>query len=446
MRDRTRSFWQNHPMWSLLIAAIVIVGLTIVGVKYVPKAWAWATDDRPAPSQELLDAATVTTPTIKCKQDDPTLGTVNMRIESSMPVGTGPSQRWWGDSVALPMADNDQVLSLGQIMDTVCHDPHYGHVVANALAETYVGNVSLVSRNDWLKSLSLESIPTSAAAYMPTLNLEDKSFDQSTEAVKKNQEWQVAASYINTLLHNFANLGYHSPQSVWNYHLTGVERVTLPYENTADLATVGKNDKQENLRALVMGLTEKGQKCPILQIAFNTGDKRPEGVDICKEEAPKPVISTPAQPHNPTPTSEKPKPVEQCKNCGGPPPPPCCAPPPPPPPPPPCCAPPPETKGTVHVPMPQDLPMAPAPGPVQVEPNHPQVPNTGALPGAPNVQDPTSAGGVRAVDEGVHQQEPDVIRGSGGDVGNAPVNGAPTGDGSGGSGGDVGQAGSTAPE
>lgn len=402
MRDRTRSFWQNHPVWSLLIAAVVIVGLTLGAVKGIP-AIAHAFDDRPTPSEETLDAISIKTPTEECVPDDKSLGTVNMRVESMNPVGTGQGERLWSDSVALPMAGNDQVLSLGQIMDTVCHDPHYGHVVANGLAKLDVGNVALVSRNDWLKSLSLESVPSSAAAYMPTLNVERPSFGQATEAVKKNQEWQVAASYINTLLKNLGNMGYHSPQSVWNIHLTG-------FDAGVKLPTVGLNDHQENLPALVLGLTEKGQECPILQIAFNTGDKRPEGVDICKGES-RPVVSTPVQeapqkvvtpakPGRPVTPVKPNKPVNPPKQCTT-----CCSgcPPPPPPPPVPCPngCPPPEESKTLDIPHDEGIQPAPQdvfePAPSVPAPDNFFVPDTPAgTPSAPIVGNPSSPTGATA--------------------------------------------------
>lgn len=414
--------WKNWALVILVatIALYAILAHTPVGTflkeasgsKTIGEAWDFAFSEKPTPSEDILKAVTIAVPTEECKPDDSTFKTVNMRVESLALVGPGVGQRRWSDSVALPMAGNNQDLALGQIMDTVCHDPHYGHVVAAGLAKLDVGNVALVSRNQWLKSFSHEEIPTRAAAYMPTLNVENPDFTQSGEAVNKNKEWQVAASYINTLLRNLANMGYHSPKSEWNFHVNG-------YDDKVKLPTVGLNDHQEDLPALVLGLTEKDQDCPIVQIAFNVGDKRPEGVNVCTKVEAKQIVHKPAPPAPGTSTEVPPPPGDNpppyyppvCDHCGPPPPPVC----------PPDCPPvnPPGKTG----PPSGDLTVPPAqpiepPGRMDV-PQVPFVPGPESLPGAPITGNPATDSGAMA--PGATPVESGVDRGDSGAGTPAPV-------------------------
>ena len=306
MRDRTRSFWQAHPLWSALLGAILVIAVFLGVTKLVIPAVAHALDDRPTPSAEALQAITVTTPTQTCDAwKNQLTQTVPLRVESMEPVG----KRIWSDSVALPIDGANQDLAFGQVLNTICSDPHYGLTVGAALARLDIGNTSLLSRNDWLGQFTFDKVPATAASYMPTLNVTSPTSDQINNAVKRNTDWQKTAGYINTLLVQLQRLGFHALPSTWNVHLTGFER-------SVGLPTVGLNDKQENLPALVLGWTEKGQQCPLFTIAFNTGDKRPEGVDICAG-APQQTISTPVVPAPPTAT---PPPVVECPNGCAPPP------------------------------------------------------------------------------------------------------------------------------
>lgn len=386
----------------LLIAAIIYAILA----SFVWQAW-WKPSDRPTPSQDILRALQFEVPTQKCEPDSN--GLVSFRVEGIMPG------RKWSNSIALPMDGVNADAALAQMMDTVCHDPSFGATVAAGLAHATDGQMALTDYYEWLKPFRFEEVDEIAKDYMPAFKngvfRDDLSVDETLDAIQKNKDWQEVAALINTALANLNNMGIQSPQSVWNAHQVGRSDSGLP--------EVALNDKQENLPALVLGLTEKGEKCPIFQIAFNVGDKRPEGVNICKEA--EKVVPVQHRLVPPVPTPQGPPPPS------GPPP---VAPPPwtPPVGPPPVTPPPvnPPCQGKWCNPNVMVEPGAP-PAVVSEPPSDPDVPlnpytpGPESLPSAPVTGDPGTDDGAAA--PGATPIEADVDRGVDGSA-PAPVDSA----------------------
>jgi hypothetical protein len=381
----------------LAIAAIVYAILAI----FVWQAW-WKPNDRPTPSEDILRALQFEVPTQKCEPDSN--GLVSFRVEGLMPG------RKWSNSIALPMDGVNAEAALAQMMDTVCHDPSFGATVAAGLAHATDGQMALVNYYEWLKPFRFEEVDEIAKDYMPAFKngafRDDLSVDETLDAIQKNKDWQEVAALINTALANLNNMGIQSPQSVWNAHQVGRSDVGLP--------EVALNDSQENLPALVLGLTKKGEECPIFQIAFNVGDKRPEGVNICKEA--EKVVPVQHRLVPPVPTPQGPPPVAPPPS--GPPP---VGPPPVNPPGPNCtthpvpeCFPiPPETKTNVSAPLPQAPPAAEGRPPAT--PRVPEAPSNGEQIGSSNNEDRHSVGGVSPVEDQqqpVHDAAPDINMGA----------------------------------
>jgi len=131
--------------------------------------------------------------------------------------------------------------------------------------------IDIVALNPRLKEYTdVSQITPIATTFVPLLNVEKPTTAQVDNAVKQNAAWQQDAALLNTLLERFAVLGIDARKSVVNYHLTDY---ALDIDS---LPTVGVNDKQEKLPALIFALTEKGQCRELVAFGANIGDRRPE--------------------------------------------------------------------------------------------------------------------------------------------------------------------------
>lgn len=236
-------------------------------------------------SDEVIAALTVDTVDERTCEADAT-GVVPLKVGAL--EGTPP--RVWSDALSTPVGDKANALA--HIQRGICEDPLLGSTWAVALANVEVGDTTIGELNKgWLGKFRVnpDQINNLAAEYIPLLDLpaSEKTAEKVEEAVRKNGEWQATAQKINTLLNRFQDVGVHSPKSVWNYHLAGGGAVV------SGLPEVALNPKQENLEAVILVLTEKGDSCPVVAVGGNIHDKRPEGFDTGCTEDGKPRVDVP---------------------------------------------------------------------------------------------------------------------------------------------------------
>lgn len=248
--------------------------------------------DTTSASQEVLDKLTVKTIDEGTCESDAS-GLVPFDISSLK----GLPPRVWSDAISTPVSnENDPAIALNDVRWAICHDPVLGITWAHALAGVKVGDTTIGDLNDWLKPYQVDAgeISEQAAGFIPLLDASaaDKTPEKVEAAVSKNGEYQALAQRVNTLINRFWSMGIHSPMSEWNYHLAVGGAVV------GKLPEVELNDKQENLKSVVLVLTEKGDSCPIVAIGANVYDKRPEGFPTGCDDKGKPRVDVPV-PGNP---------------------------------------------------------------------------------------------------------------------------------------------------
>lgn len=268
------------------------------------------TDDERAALIKALTVKTVPA-SAECKTDD--FGNVDYEIDSLLAV----PPRMWPDAISTPFVATDPTAMRVELQKEICEDVVLGvsyltftatSVRDTLLAETGIDLNKLNPRLGEYTDIS--QITPKATAFVPQLNIVDLSKKQIEEAMAKNADWQKDAALVNTLLERFAVLGIEARQSIVNYHL-------VDYALDADaLPTVGVNDKQENLPALIFAITEKGQCGEITAFGANTSDKRPELFEAKKCVPPVETPPTTTVPPPPGCTSNC-NPTPPCtSNCG----------------------------------------------------------------------------------------------------------------------------------
>jgi hypothetical protein len=245
----------------------------------------------------LIKSLTVTTvpASAECKTDS--FGNVAYAIDSLLAV----PPRLWPDAISTPFVATDPAAMRVELQKEICEDPVLGvswlTFMATSVRDTLLAEtgIDLIKLNPRLGEYTdVSQITPKATAFVPQLNVEDLSKKQAEEAMAKNADWQQDAALVNTLLERLAVVGIEARQSVVNYHLAD-------YSLDADaLPTVGVNDKQENLPALIFAITEKGQCGEITTFGANIGDKRPELFEAKKCVPP---VETPTPPAPPTTTT-----------------------------------------------------------------------------------------------------------------------------------------------
>ena len=311
-----------------LAVAVIAAGALFQGVMSSPAALA---DNSGAPNADTIKALTVTTASYTCQKDSN--GLVAFDIGALKPVGD--SGRKWSDAVSTPFKETAPAKINDELAQAICHDPLMGSMVANYFANLKLGDFEVASVNPWLnefKGDAAKVINVKAASYIGLLNVQNPSADQVTKAAARNNDYQQLAAKAVTLLTKYAGGDVNADMSETNYHLMGGG---LAADN---LPAVGLNDKQENLPALQLVLTQKGQDVCLDKIGFNTGDKRlesfkcaptpkcaagtdkagqmiPEGQTAEWCTTPKPAPKQTAPSTSTTPSSPT-TPAPSCANCG----------------------------------------------------------------------------------------------------------------------------------
>lgn len=298
---------------AVAIALVVLLVAVIAIVHFVPMIFgssAKATIERTDEDREaIIDALTIksTSADAECNTDN--YGLVKFQIGALEPV---PDPRKWSDALGTPIASSDPEEARDELQQTICEDPLLGASyltffatdVRNLLIENT--GVDIVELNEWLKPYAADpnEINVTAAGFIPLLDVKDPSEAQIDAAMDLNRDWQHEAEFVNTLLDRFEVSEIDARKSIVNYHLAIGGLVV------GNLPAVERNDKQENLPALIFSLTEKDQCRELLSIGANVGDKRPELFEA-KECEPTPT---------PTPTSttpsEEPECTEDCDDDG----------------------------------------------------------------------------------------------------------------------------------
>lgn len=319
----TESKRSNKSKWLVIIAAIVAAVLIVVmlinsfgGTSAVAPAEADGTGDSLSEEtrQMIIDSLTVTTtsPDAQCVTDEYDLVPYQIGALESIPP------RKWSDALSTPMSATDPQKVRDELQQTICEDPLLGVSYLTFLATDVRDqllkstDVDILELNEWLEEFDidpLDDINAKAAEFTPLLDATDPSAEEIDAAMAKNRDWQKLASYANTLLDRFVVTGIEARKSTVNYHLAagGLVVGTLP--------AVERNDKQEDLDALILTLTEKDQCEEILVIGANMHDKRPELFvpNDCKPKTPTPT--TPPTTTPPTTPPHTPPPSGCVNNC-----------------------------------------------------------------------------------------------------------------------------------
>jgi hypothetical protein len=256
----------------------------------VPKA------NNPVVSQAVINDLTITSVNVSCTNlVDAYGGATKVSNGENLVVFKhhigalkGVPPRLWSDALDVPYFNTVPQNMLEETLATICENPLYGSTVANMFAHLTVDGVSVLKHNPWLGpfvgSLSGSGINATASTFTPLLDVTHATQAQARAAVSWNLSWQVYAEKLDTMLTNFQVNGIQALPSVLNYHrvVNGLEVGGLP--------EVELNPNQENLPALILDLTIKGQCAPLARIGFNTGDKRPEvfATPSCAPPAPAP--------------------------------------------------------------------------------------------------------------------------------------------------------------
>ena len=291
---------------AVAIALVLLLIATIAIVHFAPMIFgsnAKASIERTAEDREaIIDALTIRSTSADAECDTNDYGLVEFQIGALEPV---PDPRKWSDALGTPIVNSDPEKARDELKQTICEDPllgaSYMTFFATDVRDLLIEDtgVDIVELNKWLEPYAADpsEINVTAAGFIPLLDVRDPSEVQIDAAMGLNRDWQHEAEFVNTLLDRFEVSGIDARESIVNYHLAIGGLVV------GNLPAVERNDKQENLPALIFSLTEKNQCEELLSIGANVGDKRPELFEAKECEPPTP---TPTPTHT-TPPSEEPE-------------------------------------------------------------------------------------------------------------------------------------------
>jgi hypothetical protein len=200
------------------------------------------------------------------------------------------------DAISTLLNGTDAPAQLNSMLIKLCQDPELGYSWGNMLfnlklgaSKTTVGSLN----TKWLQPANAKDINTLAQAALPYSGVQTSTLTdaQQKQAVQAWEGYEAFAAKLTTLVGKFHLIGdLNNPQSVMNWHLLngGLTVGSFP--------AVGLNNHQENLPAVVLSVTEKGQQCELARIGANQMDSRPEvfapaGCVIAVKPAPKPTVS-----------------------------------------------------------------------------------------------------------------------------------------------------------
>lgn len=220
-------------------------------------------------------------------------------------VKAGDAQkRQFGTAVSIPFTGSDNTAITKEILAENCGNPTF---LEMNLKEMLIWNDTLIPGADankgWLNEIQ-------EAVKANTLNGFVKNFQDEKKVTQKTivtEEYQMYASWMNTVLLRFNEEGKQSPTSVRNWEQPATQ------DPTKGLPSVQEAKDQESKPAYVYILKDKNGKC-LVKIGFNAEDRRIELFNCVEPEKTNP--STPGQPGGSTPSCTV--------NCDKQPPPPPC--------------------------------------------------------------------------------------------------------------------------
>lgn len=259
----------------------------------------------PTTEDELRDLLTVDTTSVDCEAVVQETGIGEVKQAESGPVVIfdvgatkqvefgNPDARWWSDGLSTPFKtpETDSAGLLKELQATICEDPELGSTFANMFANMEVEGVKVVDLNPWLAEYAGDPsiINDKAGESMPLRDrsAESISDEELDNAVKENQEYQVVAEKLGTLLTRFQNAGVtEMGPTTFNYNLVAGGLVA------GGLPEVGLNATQfETAKGVTFVLTKKDGEC-LVTLMVNIGDKRPEGVENEVCETPEVPVET----------------------------------------------------------------------------------------------------------------------------------------------------------
>lgn len=193
----------------------------------------------------------------------PHLGYGNSVAQGQRYASDSPTSRPHGATTAAKLRDVDA---------KIYQDPIVGYMYGNMLCRMHFGTWSVGAHNPWLRRegacrsnsrvLVHKALPYWWATSTPR---------HDRLATKAWARYEAYASRVVTLVNNLHLVGVRQhPRSSQNWHLFGSGMVAGRFP------VAGLNKRQENLPALVLAVTNKGQRCEQARVGINLKDSRPE--------------------------------------------------------------------------------------------------------------------------------------------------------------------------
>ncbi|MGZ6005040.1 MAG: hypothetical protein ACXWLH_02715 [Candidatus Saccharimonadales bacterium] len=204
---------------------------------------------------------------------------------------SNPTDRHDSESVSTPFTMADQNGLFDQLKAENCGNPTELDMNIRALHDFSVGGVNIGQNNPWMDEF-LQRV--SDAKTLKAAFLTQPGGDNTPIFV--SADFQRYAGLTNALLAAFQRIGIQPLPSVSNWHQDPSKLASNELPRTV------LNTVQENLPALVLAYTLKGQQCPLVQFGFNVQDKRFEGFQPpnCAPPAAPPTSPPPPGHHPPT--------------------------------------------------------------------------------------------------------------------------------------------------
>ncbi|UTX51527.1 hypothetical protein KI440_01045 [Candidatus Saccharibacteria bacterium TM7i] len=304
--DNKKRRRNNRLLWAIPLALALVAGAVFGGM---------AIFGNPLTAQPAFaaDSKGLHTVEFNPKKDaipEEALCTTDTFVDHSLrTVKAGNAEkRQFGTAVSIPFTGKDDVAVTKEILAENCGNPTF---LEMNLKEMQLWDDKSIpgaeSNKGWISEVQKDIEANGLNSFVKNL-VNDK--DEVQKRIVTEQ-YQMYASWANTVLLRFNDEGKHSLTSVRNWEQPGT------WDPSKGLPSVQQAKDQESKPAWVRVLTDKNDKC-LIKIGFNAEDRRIELFHCVEPEKPKP---------SETPKSPKPNP-ECTENCG---PPPCtvdCGPPP----------------------------------------------------------------------------------------------------------------------
>ncbi len=192
----------------------------------------------------------------------------------------------FSDALTFGFTSKDNEKMFKELEEEILRNPVYGVAVANFLKSKKLGDKKLGDLNPWMG----EMVKKNAKGIFTWCEYKDKS-----GTIYVTEEYRTYAATLCTFLERLVSVGVEKRQTVENWRLND----TVKNNDRAGI----KADYQYKKEAYILAYVRKDGK-RLLEIGFNTHDKRPE---IFEEEKPKTTTPESHQVEESKPETSKPE-------------------------------------------------------------------------------------------------------------------------------------------